>query len=118
MNKRKICLIVFWLTITICQAQMQDAIRINESDVKISRGQVYDRIAWNSDYTTDEVGKPELPYYRVSYVLPVPNGIYLLRVKTKNKEIVRKIINKYKMIISMEEGKPMLPVQILKYIIT
>ena len=71
MKKRKTGLIIFWLSITISQAQIQDAIRINEYDVKTNRGQVYDRIAWNSAYTTTEEGKPELPYYRVSYVLPV-----------------------------------------------
>ena len=64
-------LIIFCLATFFCQAQIQDIIRINEYDIKTSKTEVYDRITWNSDYKAAEEGKPELPAYRVSYVLPI-----------------------------------------------
>ncbi|GHT39337.1 hypothetical protein FACS189437_02410 [Bacteroidia bacterium] len=44
---------------------------MSKSDFKSSKIQEFDRIEWVSDYTTQEVSKPEMPVYRVSYVLPI-----------------------------------------------
>jgi hypothetical protein len=68
---RIIGLFILCLTSLICQAQISDKISINKFDIKISKIQEFDQIAWQSDYKTSEEGKPELSYYKVSYVLPI-----------------------------------------------
>ena len=71
MKTHKLISLFFCLATMICKAQIQDAVRINEREIKTSKEQVYDRINRISGYMTDEEGKPELPFYRVSYVLPI-----------------------------------------------
>lgn len=46
----------------------------------------YDKVSWKSDYTTQETGNPELPVYRVIYVLPVDTKITEVKFTRKEKK--------------------------------
>lgn len=71
-------------------AQISDKITINLNDIqtyKIENG--YDKIRWKSDYTTQETGNPELPIYRVTYVLPIDTKITEVKFTRKEKKILK-----------------------------
>ena len=52
-------------------AQINDQLKIDKSEINYEKTNGFDNLNWKSDYKTKEIGKPELPVYRVSYVLPV-----------------------------------------------
>ena len=89
MSKKKIFCIICSFVVMVCQAQVHDAIHISEHDLKISKERVYDRITWKSEYMTSEEGKPELPYYKVSYVLPVDAVVREVTFRNKTKQQVK-----------------------------
>ncbi|GHU73631.1 hypothetical protein FACS189413_18200 [Bacteroidia bacterium] len=85
-------LLVFCLATTICQAQVSDKISIKKFDLKYSKVQEFDKIAWESGYTTYEEGKPELPFYRVSYVLPINAVVSGVSFRVKEKQTLKENI--------------------------
>jgi hypothetical protein len=59
------------LSILFINAQIIDKLTITNQDFRFEKVNAYDRINRKSDYKTNDVGSPELPIYRVSYVLPI-----------------------------------------------
>ncbi|OJV37667.1 MAG: hypothetical protein BGO29_12270 [Bacteroidales bacterium 36-12] len=71
-TRRTILFFIFCLIIFFCQAQIKDKISLDINELMSVKIYDFDKISWKSSYhTTTEEGKPELPYYRVSYVLPL-----------------------------------------------
>ena len=66
--------------------QISDKLKIDKLDLKSEKIKGFDRIDWKSDYTTREIGNPELPVYRVSYVLPIDAVVTGVSFKIKEKE--------------------------------
>jgi hypothetical protein len=89
MNRKIIFWIICCFTTTLCRAQIQDAIRISGQDLKTNKEQVYDRISWQSDYMTNEEGKPELPYYKVSYVVPIDAVVEGITFRNTTKQLLK-----------------------------
>jgi len=86
-------LIVFCLTTLFCQAQIHDRIDIRSTDINVMKTQEFDQINWKSDYSLSNVGEPELPVYRVSYVLPIDAKVTGVVFLSNYDEIRRKAYN-------------------------
>lgn len=69
--KKQIYISLFWLIPFLCIAQISDKLTVSKRDIRIEKVNGYDKISWKFVYLTQEIGNPELPVYRVSYVLPV-----------------------------------------------
>lgn len=67
-------------------AQINDQLKIDKSEINSDKTNGFDKLNWKSDYKTNEVGNPELPVYRVSYVLPVDAVITGVTFKRKRKQ--------------------------------
>lgn len=69
----------------LIQAQISDKLIIEKQKINIEEINGYDKISWKSDFSTNEVSSPELPVYRVSYVLPIDVAVtgIIFTVKTK-----------------------------------
>jgi len=50
----------------------------------------YHQIQWKTDYKTQEPGNPELPVYRVTYVLPVNSKFKEVIFTNKEKKVLDK----------------------------
>jgi hypothetical protein len=96
MRYRKIVYIVlFCLTTLISQAQIHDKVSINLADFESEKIQEFDKVTWKSDFKTFEVGMPELPVYRVSYVLPINAKFTGVTFSLKEKQLLKKDIYIY-----------------------
>ena len=69
--KKQLYLLLIGLLPLFIYAQISDKLTITKKDIKSEIVNGYDKINWKSDFRTKEVGNPDLPVYRVSYVLPV-----------------------------------------------
>lgn len=98
-----ICIVVFCLTTIICQAQIRDNINLNLVDLKSVKIQEFDQINWQSDYKISEEGKPELPVYRVSYVLPINAKVTGVTFQSQEKHLLKRDVYIY-------PSQPLLPV--------
>jgi hypothetical protein len=67
-------------------AQINDQLKIDKSEINSDKTNGFDKLNWKSDYKTKEIGKPEMPLYRVSYVLPVDAVVTGVTFKKKNKQ--------------------------------
>jgi len=84
---KRIYIVLFWFISSISiQAQISDKITINKQDIKSVKVNGYDRISWKSNFLTQEVGNPELPVYRVSYVFPVDAQVTGVSFTTQTKQ--------------------------------
>jgi len=86
-TKKFIYLTLFCLTTLFCQAQIRDRIDIRSTDIKVTKTQEFDQINWKSDYSLFTVGEPELPVYRVSYVLPIDAKVTGVTFQSKGKRL-------------------------------
>jgi len=77
-----ICSMIF----SLAYAQINDKLRIDKSEIHSEKTNGFDKFEWKSDYKTLELGKPELPVYRVTYVLPVDAVVTGVTFKKKNKQ--------------------------------
>jgi len=84
--KKIIYVFVLGLLPFFCKAQISDKLKINKQDFTSEKVKAYDKIDWKSDYRTKDLGSPELPVYRVSYVLPVDAIVTGVTFKTKEKQ--------------------------------
>ena len=86
MKKLRIILILsFGLICSANFAQINDQLKIDKLEINSDKTNGFDKLNWKSDYKTTEVGKPELPVYRVSYVLPVDAVVAEVTFKKKYK---------------------------------
>jgi len=92
-TKKSIYLVVFCLATLFCQAQIHDRIDIRSTDIQLTKTQEFDRMNWKSDYFLSTVGEPELPVYRVSYVLPIDAKVTGVVFSSNYDEIRRKAYN-------------------------
>ena len=85
--KKQLYLLLIGLLPLFIYAQISDKLTISKQDIKTEKVNGYDKISWKSDYRTQEVGSPELPVYRVSYVLPIDAQVTSVSfaVQTKQK---------------------------------
>jgi hypothetical protein len=70
------------------QAQIRGKINVDLDDIKSTKIKEFEQIIWQSDYKMDEIGKPELAFYRVSHVLPIDakfTGITFLSKEKRNR---------------------------------
>jgi len=88
-------LIVFCLATIICQAQIRDRVDIQLMDIQLTKTQEFERINWQSAYTTSEEGKPELPVYRVSYVLPIDAKVTGVTFQSQKKQLFKQDVYIY-----------------------
>jgi hypothetical protein len=86
---------VLCLVSIFSQAQIRNKISINPDDIKSYQIQEFEQVIWQSDYKTDETGKPELPFYRVSYVLPIDAKLTGITFRSKEKQLFKKGIYIY-----------------------
>ena len=63
-------------------AQVNDRLSVDKIEIVSEKQNGFDKISWKSDFRTQEVGNPELPIYRVSYVLPVNSIVTGVSCKT------------------------------------
>ena len=84
--KKQLYVLLFWLIPLFGGAQISDKLTISKQDINTERVNGYDKINWKSDYRTQEIGNPELPIYRVSYVLPVDVTVTDITFTTKTKQ--------------------------------
>jgi hypothetical protein len=71
---------------TIGHAQVNGQLKIDKSEIHSDKTNGFDILNWKSHYKTIEIGKPELPVYRVSYVLPVDAVVTGVSFKNKSKQ--------------------------------
>ena len=86
MNLQKYLLLLILSVSLFCKAQISDKIQINKSDIQSYKENEFDKIKSKTDYFTREVGSPELPIYRVSYVLPVDVQVTGVTFATQTKQ--------------------------------
>ena len=55
-------------------------------DFKSEKVREFNKIAWKTDYLTQEVGNPELPLYRATYVLPIDVLVTSVTFTTQTKK--------------------------------
>jgi len=86
--KRIRIIYVFLLSLfcIIGRAQVNDQLKIDKSEIRAEKENEFDKLEWNSNYKTLELGKPEIPVYRVSYVLPVDAVVTGVTFKKKSKQ--------------------------------
>jgi len=84
--KKLIYIIIFVAIPTLSIAQISDKLTIAKQDIRTEKVNGYDKIYWKSDIQTQEVGSPELPFYSMSYVLPVNAQIIGVTFTTKAKQ--------------------------------
>ncbi len=84
--KKQLYLILIGLLPVFMHAQISDKLTITKQDINTEKVNGYDKINWKSDFRTKEVGNPELPVYRVSYVLPVDVTVTGITFTTKTKQ--------------------------------
>lgn len=71
-------------------AQIPDKLTIDLIDFRTEKSEKgYDNISWKTDYTTREVGNPELPVHRVTYVLPVDAKITEVNFTKKERKLLK-----------------------------
>jgi hypothetical protein len=84
--KKQLYLLLIGLLPLFIYAQISDKLTITKKDIKSEIVNGYDKINWKSDFRTKEVGNPDLPVYRVSYVLPVDVLVTGVRFTTQTKQ--------------------------------
>ena len=84
--KKQLYVLLFWLIPLFGGAQISDKLTISKQDINTEKVNGYDKIGWKSDFRTKEVGSPELPIYRVSYVLPVDMQVTGVSFTTQTKQ--------------------------------
>jgi len=96
MKTRKIIyLIVFCLATFFCQAQIRDRVDIHLMDIKTTKAQEFDQINWKSNCTLSEEGEPELPAYKVSYVLPIDAKLIEVTFQSQEKRLLKQDVYIY-----------------------
>ena len=96
MNTQKLILFLsFCLTTMIAQAQITDKISIRPTDVQLTKTQEFNKIHWKSDYTISNEGEPEIPFHRVSYVLPIDAKVTGVTFQSAEKQLLRRDIYVY-----------------------
>jgi len=93
--RKVIYIALFCLTTFICQAQIHDKVSINLADFKSEKIREFDKITWKSDFKTFEEGQPELPVYKVTYVLPINAKFTGVTFSLKEKQLLKKDIYIY-----------------------
>jgi len=86
---KRIRIIYVFLLSMICNivyAQVNDKLKIDKSETYSDKTNGFDNLNWKSDKKIEEIGKPELPVYRVSYVLPVDAVVTGVTFKNKSKQ--------------------------------
>lgn len=87
MKKLRIILMLsFGLICSANFAQINDQLKIDKLEINSDKTNGFDNLNWKSDYKTTEIGKPELPIHRVSYVLPIDAVVAGVTFKKKNKQ--------------------------------
>jgi len=90
-------LIIFCLATFFCQAQIHDRMDIHLTDIKTTKAQEFDQINWKSNYTLSKEGEPDLPAYRVSYVLPVDAKLTGITFQSHEKQLFKQDVYIYPM---------------------
>lgn len=83
--KNLLFLVILIISFTV-HAQINDKKDINLSKTKTEKVNGYDRIISDIEYKTNEIGNPELPVYRVSYVLPLDAKVKGVGFRNKKKQ--------------------------------
>jgi hypothetical protein len=91
--KTRINLILLFLSLGIytLQAQIQAQTQLSSNAISIANERNFDRII-NTEFTTEELGSPELPVSYQSYVIPVDASNVQLTVQNVSKQ---KLIGQY-----------------------
>ena len=84
--KKQLYVLLFLLIPLFGGAKISDKLSISKQDIIIEKVNGYDKISWKSDFRTKEVGSPELPIYRVLYVLPVDMQVTGVSFTTQTKQ--------------------------------
>ena len=87
--------IILCLATMICQAQIRDKVSIGLADLKSTKIQEFDRIHWLTDYRISEEGNPELPIYRVSYVIPIDAKVTGVTFQSQEKRLFKRDVYIY-----------------------
>ena len=74
------------LVCSLSYGQVNDHLSVDKTEMASEKQNGFDKISWKTEHTTQEIGKPELPVYRVSYVLPVDAVVTGVTFKKKNKQ--------------------------------
>lgn len=89
---KKLRIIIILSLGMICNAtyaQINDHVKIDKSEIQSEKINGFDKINWKSDFQTKEVGNPELPIYRVTYVLPIDAKIEEVNFTRKEKKLLK-----------------------------
>lgn len=70
-RKRIIYACLLTLVSSLSYAQVNDHLLVNKTEMVSEKQSGFDKISWKGEYTTQEISKPQLPVYQVSYVLPI-----------------------------------------------
>ncbi len=74
------------LVCSLSYGQVNDHLSVDKTEMASEKQNGFDKISWKTEHTTQEIGKPELPVYRVSYILPVDAVVTGVTFKNKNKQ--------------------------------
>ena len=74
------------LVCSLSYGQVNDHLSVDKTEMASEKQNGFDKISWKTEHTTQEIGKPELPVYRVSYVLPVDAVVTGVTFRNKNKQ--------------------------------
>ena len=88
-------LIILCLATMIGQAQIRDRVDIQLTDIQLRKAQEFDQINWKSDYYLSKEGEPELPFYRVSYVLPFDAKVTGVTFQSQEKRLLKQDVYIY-----------------------
>ena len=94
-TRKSIYLIIFCFVTLFAQAQIRDKVNIDLTDIALTKTQEFDQINRNSIYTLSKEGEPALPFYRVSYVLPIEAKITGVTFQSKEKRLFKQDIYIY-----------------------
>jgi len=85
-ESRIIYTLIFCLVCSTNYAQINDQLKIDKLEISSDKTNGFDNLNWKSDNKTKEIGKPEMPIYKVSYVLPVDAVVTGVTFKRKSKQ--------------------------------
>ena len=85
-RKRLIYACLLSLVCSLGYAQVNDQLSVDKTELVSEKQNGFDKISWKGKQTTQEIGKPELPFYRVSYVLPIDAVVTGVSFKNKSKQ--------------------------------
>lgn len=88
-TKRFIHIAVFCLISIICKGQIHDKIKTDKIDFTFEKFNEFDKINSKYEYKIFDEGHPELPYIRVSYVLPLEAEFTGITFSIKDKSLLK-----------------------------